>query len=115
MFYAIRILFAVSPLVLCACGSPRRSEPLVGAPQLASVEERHGEVLFFRFCHQCHPGGEAGLGPAINNKPAPMPLVRLQVRKGLGAMPAFPDAIIPERDLDALLAYFDRLREHPEN
>jgi mono/diheme cytochrome c family protein len=112
MLRAICTLFAAS--LLFACGSPRRSEPLVGAPQLASVQERHGEVLFFRFCHQCHPGGEAGLGPSINNKP-PMPLVRLQVRKGLGAMPAFPEAIIPERDLDALLAYFDRLREHPED
>ena len=100
--------------MLFGCGNARRSEPLVGAPRLASAEEQHGQVLFYRFCHQCHPGGEAGLGPAINNKPMPLPLVRAQVRKGLGAMPAFSDRIIPERDLDALLAYFDRLREHPE-
>ena len=113
MLRSVSILFAV--LLLSSCGNPRRSAPLVGAPRLASAEERHGEVVFFRFCHQCHPGGEAGLGPAINNKPTPMALVRIQVRKGLGAMPAFPEEIIPERDLDAMLAYFDRLQEHPDD
>jgi mono/diheme cytochrome c family protein len=97
-----------------ACGSARRSEPLVGAPSL-TLEQQHGQVLFHKFCHQCHPLGEAGLGPAINNNPAPMAAFRLQVRSGLGAMPAFSDKIIPDRDLDQLLAYVDALREHGDD
>jgi mono/diheme cytochrome c family protein len=105
---------AASLLVLAAsvaCGSARRSEPLVGAPSL-SANEQHGQVLFHKYCHQCHPLGEAGLGPAINSNPAPLAAFRLQVRSGLGAMPAFPESIIADRDLDQLLAYVDALREH---
>ncbi len=94
-----------------ACGSARRSEPLVGAPRL-TAEQQRGQVLFHKFCHQCHPYGEGGLGPAINSNPAPMAAFRLQVRDGLGAMPAFSDTIIPDHDLDQLLSYVDALREH---
>jgi mono/diheme cytochrome c family protein len=106
---AALIALAVSSCV--ACGSARRSEPLVGAPRLNATQQ-HGQVLFHKFCHQCHPYGEAGLGPAINSTPVPMSAFRLQVRSGLGAMPAFSDAIIPDRDLDQLLAYVDALREY---
>jgi mono/diheme cytochrome c family protein len=94
------------------CGSARRSEPLVGSPPLQTAEERRGQALFFEFCHQCHPHGESGLGPAINSNPAPLFAFRQQVRRGLGAMPAFSDEIISDGDLDALLAYADALREH---
>lgn len=68
-------------------------------------------VLFHKFCHQYHPHGEAGLGPAINSNPAPMAAFRAQVRAGLGAMPAFPDAVLPSRDLDQLLAFVSAQRK----
>jgi mono/diheme cytochrome c family protein len=96
-----------------ACGSGRQSEPLVGELRL-NAQQQHGQVLFHKFCHQCHPHGEAGLGPAINNKPAPLAAIRLQVRAGLGAMPAFPDAIIPDRDLEPLLAFVAAQRKQSE-
>src|SRR4051812_20264971 len=90
------MLRALSCLLSCvACGSGRQSEPLAGALKL-NAEQRHGQVLFHKFCYQCHPHGEAGLGPAINNKPAPLAAVRFQVRAGLGAMPAFSAALIPD-------------------
>jgi hypothetical protein len=41
-----------------------------------------------------------------------MAAFRLQVRGGLGAMPAFPDALISDRDLDQLLAFVDFQRQH---
>jgi hypothetical protein len=106
-------LLAIVLLSGIACGSARRSEPLVGAPKLGPVEQ-HGQILFHKFCHQCHPHGEAGLGPAINSNPAPIAAFRLQVRSGLGAMPSFPEAIIPDQNLDHLLAYVDALRDHPD-
>jgi mono/diheme cytochrome c family protein len=108
------VIAIVLALASVACGSARRSEPMVGAPRL-SAEEQRGQVLFHKFCHQCHPNGEGGFGPAINSNPAPMAAFRVQVRAGLGAMPAFSEQIIPERDLDQLLAYADALREHPED
>jgi mono/diheme cytochrome c family protein len=100
-------------LLAVACGSGRQSAPLVGELKL-NAEQRHGQVLFHKFCHQCHPHGEGGLGPAINNNPAPLAAVRLQVRSGLGAMPSFPDALIPDSDLEQLLAFVDAQREQSE-
>lgn len=96
-----------------ACGSARPAEPLVETASL-SLQQRHGQVLFHRFCHQCHPNGEAGLGPPINSNPAPMTAFRAQVRGGLGAMPSFPDSIIAERELDDLLAFVDAQRERSD-
>ena len=61
-------------------------------------------------CHQCHPGGAAGLAPSINDKPLPGFLMRFQVRHGLGAMPSFDEQVIPEPELDALIAYLLELR-----
>jgi mono/diheme cytochrome c family protein len=56
-------------------------------------------------CHACHPGGEAGLGPALNDKPLPGLLVRLQVRTGMGAMPAFSPRELSDGELRDLIAY----------
>jgi mono/diheme cytochrome c family protein len=63
-------------------------------------------------CQPCHPGGEAGLGPAINDKPLPGFLIRLQVRSGVGAMPAFSAEEISVDELAALTAYLKALRRH---
>lgn len=90
--------------------SARRSEPLVGPLEGASPEVLRGAVAFDLHCTRCHPGGERGLAPAINNKPLPGFLIRFQVRRGLGAMPAFSEEEIPREDLDALVAYLKTLR-----
>jgi mono/diheme cytochrome c family protein len=63
-------------------------------------------------CHQCHPGGMAGLGPAINNKPLPGFLIKMQSRAGLGAMPGFSSSELSEEELDAVVAYLKALRKH---
>lgn len=97
-------------LAAAACSSPRRGPPLEPLVALDSAEERHGEVLFFRFCHPCHPFGEGGLGPSLNDKPLPDLAIRAQVRGGLGAMPGFDAHAIPDRELDAIVAYMDALR-----
>ena len=61
-------------------------------------------------CQRCHPGGEAGLGPAIN--PAPGFAKRFQIRHGLGAMPAFDEKIIPDKELDNVLRYLKALKKN---
>ena len=95
-----------------ACGSARRSEPLRGALPIDDTELALGQRSFDANCSQCHPGGEGGLGPAINNKPLPGFLIRFQVRNGLGAMPAFGEREIPDRELDAMVKYLHTLRRH---
>jgi mono/diheme cytochrome c family protein len=81
-------------------------EPLVHAdPQVAL-----GERVFAHACHACHPNALAGLGPGIIDRPIPNWLVRLQVRVGLGVMPAFSAGEIDDEELDALVAYLEALR-----
>ncbi len=95
---------------LSGCATARRSEPL--APPFSSNDPlvQRGERVFFQHCHYCHPHGEGGLGPALNNKPLPGFLVKFQARHGLGAMPRFGEDKIPARDLDAVAEYLKALR-----
>jgi mono/diheme cytochrome c family protein len=99
-------------VLLAACGPARRSEPAVGAFEPQTDSEKRGEIVFDRHCNKCHVGGEAGLGPGINDKPLPVTLMKTQVRVGLGAMPGFPENEIDDRELDDLMAYLKGLRRH---
>jgi mono/diheme cytochrome c family protein len=100
-----RLALAMAALALAACTSPRRSEPLSGPFVPASPDVARGEHVFMAHCHLCHPGGEAGLGPSLNDKPLPGFAIRTQVRAGLGAMPAFAPEEVSAADLDAVIAY----------
>jgi mono/diheme cytochrome c family protein len=111
-----RIVATAAALALAAlaaaCGSVRRGEPIVGPMQLGDASAQRGKVLFSRYCYRCHPGGEGGLGPALNDKPPPAFLIRTQVRLGLGAMPSFSEDVLPSEDLDDIVAYVLALRHH---
>ncbi len=95
---------------LTACHSARRGEPTTGLVPLGTQKLAHGQVLFMRHCQQCHPGGNAGLGPALNNKSLAGWLIKTQVRVGLGSMPGFTIQDIRPADLDDLVAYVKALR-----
>lgn len=100
-------------LACAACSSARRGEPLVGPFVARGEAELAGRRVFMRACHECHPGGMAGLGPALNDKPLPRWLIRFQVRNGLGAMPSFDESQITGDELDALADYLVALRNQP--
>jgi mono/diheme cytochrome c family protein len=97
-------------MAAAACGPGRRSAPIMGELAMQNEQQRHGQQVFMEQCNQCHPGGDAGLGPAINNKPIPEAIMRLQVRGGIGAMPAIPAHALSERELDDLVEYLEILR-----
>jgi mono/diheme cytochrome c family protein len=99
--------------LLVSCGSARRGDALVGEQRAPNEQLALGERVFDRQCSQCHPGGEAGLGPALNNKPLPQWAVRIQVRNGVGAMPRFASAEISHDELSAVTAYMVWLRNRP--
>lgn len=99
-------------LVLSAGCSARRSEPVAGPFVPSSPVLARGEVAFDQHCSRCHPGGERGLAPAINNKPLPGFLMKFQVRHGGGTMPAFSEKELPDEDLDALVKYLKALKSH---
>ncbi|GAA5534170.1 cytochrome c (plasmid) [Deinococcus metallilatus] len=105
-----RLILVLVAAGLTGCLPVRRDTPLVGdLPGLTPAQAR-GQVVYMANCQQCHPGGSAGLGPALNDKPLPGFLIRFQVRHGLGAMPAFGPKDISEADLDALVEYVVRLQ-----
>jgi mono/diheme cytochrome c family protein len=92
-------------LVVLSCAS-RKSEPVKGRIfTAANVSITNGEKVFMAKCQKCHPGGEAGLGAAINSIPAPGFVKKFQIRHGLGAMPSFKKGEISKRDLDDLGKY----------
>lgn len=100
-------------ILLASCGAEHRGEPQ--APELvpASADVARGERLFQRFCYQCHPGGGAGVGPAINDKPLPQIAIRTQIRKGVGSMPAFGDDWLTDEQVDDIADYVQALRSTP--
>jgi mono/diheme cytochrome c family protein len=93
-----------------SCGSPRRGEPLIGPLELTDPAQQRGQVAFMRHCHSCHPSGEGGLGPGINDKPLPRFLIATQVRAGLGSMPRFTTADLPPEELDEIISYLVAVR-----
>lgn len=104
------IAFVFLVMMNSGCGSARRGEPLVGALNVSFPPVAEGQKVFVIHCHQCHPGGEGGQGPALNNKPLPAFLMKLQIRNGLGAMPGFSKEKISDAELDNLIAYIMAVR-----
>ena len=102
--------FLCASALAAGCGSVRRSEALDGPMRIRDADVERGRVVFAQHCHKCHPGGEPGLGPGLNDKPLPQFLMRFQVRHGLGAMPSFSDDEISDGDLDRLIRYLKARR-----
>jgi mono/diheme cytochrome c family protein len=104
--------FFLLALLLAGCSTARRGEPIEGPLPITSEKVARGQKVFMTHCHKCHPGGEAGLGFALNNKPLPGPMIKMQVRAGVGAMPSFSKELLPDDQLDDLIAYLETLRKH---
>ena len=106
---ALAILIVVG---LAGCGSSRRDAPLLAqATDLQDPKLALGRQAFAINCYQCHPGGDGGLAPAINNKPVPAWLIKTQIRAGLGSMPSFSKSEISDEERDAIAAYLVHLRK----
>lgn len=105
-------LAALSVLACLAGCSARRGEPFRGPIDVSDPRLARGETVFMAKCNKCHPGGEGGLGPALNNKPLPHFLVRYQTRNGGGAMPPFDADELTDKDLEDVTAYLKALRNN---
>jgi mono/diheme cytochrome c family protein len=103
-----RIVALAAAALVAACAAPRHSEPLSGPFRPANDLEARGQVVYQVHCLKCHEDGRASLGPPL--LPVPDFMIRLQVRVGMGAMPAFGEDRISSRDLDSLIAYLDAIR-----
>lgn len=107
---AVWLLLTAVVVAGLGCGTARRGTPTQTPFEPEKEEIVLGRRVFMEYCNSCHPGGEGGLGPAINNKPLPAWFIRFQVRHGLGAMPAFSDEVISDEELRNVSRYLVRLR-----
>ncbi|WP_345223876.1 cytochrome c [Hymenobacter koreensis] len=102
-------------LAAVACTTARRGEPLAGSLDYSSDQIQRGHLVYMANCQKCHPGGEAGAGPSVNNVPLPGVALRFRVRSraffaGVGRMPSFKKHEISPEQLDDLVSYLKALR-----
>lgn len=109
----LKLGLAAAMALAAGCGS-RRGEPLSGSVPVDDPKVENGRTVFMQNCYSCHPGGEAGVGPSLNDKLAPKFAKKLKVRHGLGKMPTFSKKQLGEEDLDDLMAYLAALRRFDE-
>lgn len=106
-------------IFMLACGTARRSEPLMGTMNTSSEKIEKGRIVFNNKCNKCHPGGESGEGPMLNNIYLPKFVIKARVRSKAfllytGKMPSFKKHEISKEELNALTAYLKALRRHDE-
>jgi mono/diheme cytochrome c family protein len=116
----ISILAIGSCMFLNSCGTAKRSEPVMGKLDIKNENVFKGQMVFIKNCHKCHPGGQAGEGPSINNIPLPGGLIRFRVRDkafllGLGKMPSFKKHEITSNEMDNLISYLKVIRKNKNN
>jgi len=85
-------------------GYYHRGEPIGRPVVLRRDAQSRSQVVYMKHCYACHQGGEGGLGPALLQL-APGPIVRTQIRAGLGKMPSFAHDEISTADMNDLVAY----------
>jgi len=114
MKYFALVTLCVLTIAL-GCGNTHRQTPQAAALSTATTMQdpqlAQGQHAFMINCYQCHPGGAAGLAPAINDKPLPEGMIKLQIRQGLGAMPAFNEQHLSDADVDAIVRYLKFMRD----
>ena len=117
-------IFFLSLLLAFGCGDNKTEEkekqnsvhteatsPVASGPVTLTLDEFEGMKLFMRHCNKCHPGGEKGKGPSLNDKDKPNFLIHWQVRLGCGDMPKFTEEQISKEHLKQITAYVRRMQK----
>ena len=97
-------------LWVVSCSAPKIA-PYSEIVEMPTETLEDGRRHFNIYCATCHPGGMAGLGPAIINKPLPEFLIKFQIRNGVGVMPAFDDKVLSDEQVDNIAEYLVYLRK----
>lgn len=69
---------------------------------------RSGEALYEKVCGHCHRPA-VGVGTVLEGRQLPLEYLKLIVRNGFMAMPAFPETYVDDADLSAISAYLGSL------
>ena len=109
-------------LSLGACG-PEKTTPAGGAassaggePSLVITDQAEWESLsaagktsFDTACGDCHPGGDADLGPKLKGHMESTADMTKQIREGSGRMKPIGEDKLPESEMKGLLVYLSTL------
>lgn len=77
-----------------------------------SRSEYSGMQLFMTHCNGCHPGGNEGKGPSLNDKPLPDFLIHFQIRQGMGDMPAFKEEELSKEQVQKIVLFVRSMRKN---
>ena len=91
------------------CCGPARRGAAFGTPLTLTEPRTRGQVLFMRECNGRHPGGAAGLGPGLANKPLPGFALRTQLHAAVCEMPALTEERLADAQVDAIVEYVHAL------
>jgi len=109
-FMAVSVSLMTMVLVSCVM---RKSEPVTQKEFVAEDERTaNGERLYMMNCQKCHPGGEGGLGPAVNSNPAPGFIKRFQMRHGIVVMPGFYKHELTRKELKDISRYMRKWKHY---
>ena len=64
-----------------------------------------GKVSYDAACGDCHPGGDADLGPAIKGHQETVAAMTEQIRAGSGRMKPIDESKLPEDQMKGLMVY----------
>ena len=104
-----------------ACGGGGASEPSGGESSgggeasaeyegpIASTDVEGGKTVFATYCDDCHPDGDADVGPSLIAEPHTPARLRQQIREGSGKMKPFSEKRVSKEDMEAVLAYLDSI------
>ncbi len=106
------VIMVVIALGLGGCVPAQESESAVEEVPVNTASVERGKLVYDTHCYSCHLQGQGGLAPALNNKPLPKFMIRLQVRQGVGSMPSFGEREISGSELSDLADYVVALRHH---
>lgn len=109
-FISLLLLTIFLGLRLSSCSAPKTA-PLAQVVEMPTEDLRQGRELFNAHCASCHPGGMAGVGFAIINKPLPESIIRFQIRNGIGVMPAFDESMLNDEQVESIAEYLVYLRK----
>lgn len=73
---------------------------------------RSGEDLYNNVCGYCHKP-EVGVGTVLQGRELPVEYLKVMVRNGFNAMPAFPDSFVDDASLAMLSKYLATLPPAP--
>ncbi len=102
-------------LFMTAC-SARRVHKEWTTSQSEDPVIKEGRFVFKQNCQRCHPNGEAGVGPSLNNIHLPGFVLKAKVRSRAlllwtGRMPQFDKHEISKKELRSLIVFMKEMEK----